>query len=697
MPSCYDPRVTIDRWNDADAKALSEPELLLYRSHLLGADLGVTNFGGGNTSAKIADVDPLSNERVTILWVKGSGDDLGSMDLSGFAKLYQDKLVALENRFRGREHEDELVPYFEYCAFAFAGSARAASIDTPLHALLPFAHVDHVHPDSVIAIAASRHSESITREVFGGELGWLPWQRPGFDLGLRLRDVVRAHPNIRGVVLAGHGLVTWGDTSKGCYRNTIETIRRAEAWLTERIGTLPAFGGERVASRPAEERSAIASELMPVLRGHLFSAQRKVGHFTDDAEILEFVGARRFDELAGVGTSCPDHFLRTKIRPLVLSADPSAAKASAAETIARYRSDYQAYYERCRRPGAPPMRDASPVVLLMPSVGMFTFAKDKTTARIAAEFYGNAIRVMRGASAVDEYLGLPEQEAFDIEYWSLEEAKLRRQPAPKPLAGRVALITGGAGGIGRAIAARLLADDACVVLVDNVEDALARTGDELALKFGRDRTRLTRCDVTDESNVARAFAFAAREYGGIDIVVSNAGIASASPFEQTTIETWRRNLDVLGTGYFLVGRQAARLLKAQGTGGSIVFIASKNALVASSGAAAYSTAKAAELHLARCMALELAPDGIRVNAVNPDAVLQGSRIWSSSWRAERARAYGIDPSELEKFYRERSLLKQNVTPEDVAEAVHFFASDRSAKSTGNILNVDAGNAAAFTR
>jgi rhamnulose-1-phosphate aldolase/alcohol dehydrogenase len=687
--------VTIDRWNDADAKALSEPGLLLYRSHLLGADLGVTNFGGGNTSAKIAAEDPLSGALVTVLWVKGSGDDLGSMDLSGFAKLYQDKLLALENRFRGREHEDELVPYFDYCAFA--GSTRAASIDTPLHALLPFAHVDHVHPDSVIAIAAARHSEAITREVFGGELGWLRWQRPGFDLGLRLRDALRANPHIRGVVLAGHGLITWGETSKACYQNTIDTIRRAEGWLAERIGTAPAFGGVRVASRPEPQRSAIASELMPILRGHLSGAQYKVGHFADNAQVLEFVGARRFEELARLGTSCPDHFLRTKIRPLVLPADPAAAKASAAETIARYRSDYQAYYERCRSADSPPMRDANPIVVLMPSVGMFTFAKDKATARIAAEFYCNAIGVMRGASGVDEYLGLPEQEAFDIEYWALEEAKLRRQPAPKPLAGRVAIVTGGAGGIGRAIAERLLADDACVVLLDNDGDALEQMSADFARKFGKDRTRVARCDVTDEANVARAFAFAAREYGGVDIVVSNAGIASAAPFDQTTLETWRRNMDVLGTGYFLIGREAAQVMKTQGIGGSIVFVASKNALVASAGAAAYSTAKAAELHLARCMALELAPDGIRVNAVNPDAVLQGSRIWSSSWRAERARAYGIDPSELEKFYRERSLLKKNVTPEDVAEAVHFFASDRSAKSTGNILNVDAGNAAAFTR
>jgi rhamnulose-1-phosphate aldolase/alcohol dehydrogenase len=687
--------VTSDRWNDADAQALSEPELLLYRSHLLGADLGVTNFGGGNTSAKIEDVDPLSSQRVTVLWVKGSGDDLGSMDLSGFAKLYEDKIVALENRFRGRQHEDEIVPYFEYCAFA--GSARAASIDTPLHALLPFAHVDHVHPDSVIAIAAARRSEALTREVFGGELGWIPWQRPGFDLGLRLRNAVGANPKIRGVVLAGHGLITWGDTSKACYRNTIDTIRRAEGWLVERIGTTPAFGGARAASRPADERSAIASELMPVLRGHLSGAQRKVGHFADNAQVLEFVGGQRFEELANLGTSCPDHFLRTKIRPLVLHSDPAVAKATAAETIARYRSDYQAYYERCRRSDSPPMRDANPVVLLMPSVGMFTFAKDKATARIASEFYCNAIGVMRGASGVDEYLGLPEREAFDIEYWALEEAKLRRQPTPKPLAGRVAIVTGGAGGIGGAIAARFLADDACVVLLDNDEAALERVGAEFAQKFGKDRTRISRCDVTDEASVARAFAFAAREYGGVDIVVSNAGIASAAPFDQTSLEMWRRNMDVLGTGYFLVGREAAQVMKAQGLGGSIVFVASKNALVASAGAAAYSTAKGAELHLARCMALELAPDNIRVNAVNPDAVLQGSRIWSSSWRMERARAYGIDPSELEKFYRERSLLKKNVTPEDVAEAVHFFASDRSAKSTGNILNVDAGNAAAFTR
>ncbi|MFI5351875.1 MAG: bifunctional rhamnulose-1-phosphate aldolase/short-chain dehydrogenase [Candidatus Binatales bacterium] len=684
-----------DLWDDAAAERLPQPETLLYRSHLLGSDLQVTNFGGGNTSAKLPMEDPLTGERTIVLWVKGSGGDLGSMALSGFAKLYLDKLLALEKRYRGREHEDEMAAYLEYCAFA--GSTSAASIDTPLHAFLPFAHVDHVHPDAVIAIAAVRNSEAITKEVFAGDLGWLAWQRPGFDLGLRLRDLVRANPRIRGAILAGHGLITWGDSSAACYRNTIDTIRRAEEWLGARGASLAPFGGERVPSRATGERAAIASELMPILRMHLSKAERKIGHFSDDREVLEFAGSDRFEELASIGTSCPDHFLRTKIRPLVLPGDPAVAKSTAADAIERYRTEYQTYYQRWRRPDSPPMRDSNPVVILMPSVGMFTFAADKPAARIAAEFYRNAIRVMRGAAAAGEYVGLPEREAFGIEYWTLEEAKLRRQPPPMPMAGRVAIVTGAAGGIGHAVARRLLADGACLMLCDLDADRLDKVRGELAERFGGDRVRTARCDITDEQQVQQAFALAAREYGGADIVVSSAGIASAARIEDTTIELWHRNFEVLATGYFIVGREAARMLKAQGIGGSIVFVASKNALAASPGAAAYSAAKAAEIHLARCMALELAPDGIRVNVVNPDAVLQGSRIWSGSWRAERAAAYGIDPSELETYYRERSLLKKNVTPEDVAEAVYFFASDRSSKSTGNIINVDAGNAAAFTR
>ncbi|HEY6421400.1 MAG TPA: class II aldolase/adducin family protein, partial [Candidatus Binataceae bacterium] len=409
MLACYDRGVVSDRWDDARAKALSESELLLYRSHLLGADLAVTNFGGGNTSAKVPTIDPLTAAPVTVLWVKGSGGDLGSTDLSGFARLYQDKLAALEMRYRGRDHEDEIVELLEYCALP--GSTRAASIDTSLHALLPFMHIDHVHPDAIIAIAAALHSEAITQEVFAGDLGWFPWQRPGFDLALRLRDLVRANPKIGGVVLAGHGLITWGDTSKTCYRKTIDTIRRAETWYAESVNAAPAFGGERIRPRGSEERAAIASELMPILRGHLSAAERKIGHFSDDAEVLEFAGSKRFAELAAIGTSCPDHFLRTKVRPLILPADPIVAKKTAADAIAQYQIDYRAYYERCRRKDSPAMRDASPVVILMPSVGMFTFANDKAAARIAAEFYGNAIRVMRGASAADEYIGLPEQEA----------------------------------------------------------------------------------------------------------------------------------------------------------------------------------------------------------------------------------------------------------------------------------------------
>jgi rhamnulose-1-phosphate aldolase/alcohol dehydrogenase len=687
--------VLSDRWNDAHTQQLSEPELLRYRSNLLGADLAVTNFGGGNTSAKIAMADPITGETVTVLWVKGSGGDLGTMGLDGFATLYLDKLRELERRYRGREHEDEIVPRLDYCAFA--GNRRAASIDTPLHGLLPFAHVDHVHPDAVIAIAAARRSESLTREVFGGKLGWLPWQRPGFDLGLRLRELVAAHPGIAGVILAGHGLITWGPTAKDCYRNTITTIRRAEEWLQGRTRGIPIFGGELAPPRAPAERAAIAGELMPILRGQLAASERKVGHFSDSAEVLEFVSSRRCAELAALGTACPDHFLRVKIRPLVLPADPAVTKESAGAMIADYREQYRRYYERCRRSDSPPMRDAAPVVLLMPGVGMFTFASDKTTARIAAEFYRNAINVMRGASAVDEYAGLPEQEAFDIEYWALEQAKLDRRPPAGALAGRVALITGGAGGIGQAIARRMLADDACVVLLDLDAAALEAARAALAAKFGDDRLRAACCDVTDEAQVEAAFADSARWYGGVDLVVSNAGIASSAPLTETSLALWNRNIEVLATGYFLVARQAARILKAQGIGGSIVFVASKNALVASPGAAAYSTAKAAELHLARCLALELAPEQIRVNVVNPDAVLKGSRIWSGTWRAERAAAYHIEPAELDAYYRERSLLKLNVTPEDVAEAVHFFASDRSLKSTGNILNVDAGIAAAFTR
>lgn len=685
--------IPANRWSDEEAGGKSPEDLLLYRSNLLGSDLTVTNFGGGNTSAKLDARDPLTGDNVGVLWVKGSGGDIGSMKLDGFSTLYQDKLLGLEKLYRGPEHEDEMVGYLPHCTFAL--NPRAASIDTPLHSYLPFAHVDHVHPDAIIALAASSEGEAATRAIWGGAVGWLPWQRPGFDLGLKLRDHVAANPGLRGVMLAGHGIICWGDSAKACYDNTIALIVDAAGYLNGKLANGPAFGGAAVAARPAAERAAIATKLMPALRGLM--GGRRVGHFADDAETLEFTGSRDFAKLAAIGTSCPDHFLRTKIAPLVL--DPSRLEDSAhlAERIEAYRAGYAAYYQRCARANSPAMRDPNPVVVLVPGVGRMTFAGDKTTARLAGEFYANAINVMRGAEAIGAYVGLDEQEAFDIEYWLLEEAKLQRMPKPKPLAGRVALVTGGAGGIGAATAERLAADDACVLLVDRDADALAKAAQELEGRFGRDRVRSAVCDVTDEAQVAAAFAVCAREYGGLDILVANAGIASSAPIEETTLDLWQRNYDVLAQGYFLTARAAFPLMRAQG-GGSIVFIGSKNGIAAATNASAYASAKAAALHLARCLALEGAPSGIRVNTVNPDAVIKGSRIWDGDWRRERAGAHGIDSgSELEEHYRNRSMLKRDVLPEDVAEAVYFLSCDMSAKSTGNMINVDAGNAQAFTR
>ncbi len=687
-----------NRWDDDRAAGMSEPELLVYRSNLLGADMRVTNFGGGNTSAKVTETDPLTKAAVEVLWVKGSGGDLGSIKRDGFATLYMDKLNAMKSLYRGVEHEDEMVGLLPHATFNL--NPRAASIDTPLHAFLPYAHVDHVHPDAVIAIAASKNSRALTKDIYGDEIGWLPWKRPGFELGLWLEKFARENPGAKGCVLESHGLFTWAGDAKTCYELTLDAINRAIAWFERETKDKAIFGGEAVPALPKEGRRAVAARLMPAIRGLIGAAEPKLGHFDDSAAALEFVSSKRLDELAALGTSCPDHFLRTKIWPLVIpGADGGLGPVlnGLEARIADYRGRYAAYYERCKHADSPAMRDPNPVVYLVPGIGQITFAKDKATARIASEFYVNAINVMRGASTVSDYFGLPEQEAFDIEYWLLEEAKLQRMPKPKSLAGKVALVTGGAGGIGRAIATRLLGEGACVVLADIDAASLDATLEEFRASHGKDSVRGVTLDVTDEAGVASAFAEAAVEYGGIDILVSNAGISSSSPFETTELSMWQKNIDILATGYFLVAREAFRLMKAQKLGGSIVFIASKNGLAASPGAAAYCTAKAAEIHLARCLALEGAPDGIRVNTVNPDAVLRGSKIWSSEWREQRAAAYHKKPEELEEHYRERSLLKRSVYPEDVAEAVYFLVSDMSSKSTGNIVNVDAGNAVSFTR
>ncbi|MBY5359535.1 bifunctional rhamnulose-1-phosphate aldolase/short-chain dehydrogenase [Rhizobium leguminosarum] len=693
-------RLLENRWDEAYAAGLDEPGKLLYRSNLLGADKRITNYGGGNTSAKVMESDPLTGGEVKVLWVKGSGGDVGTIKLDGFATLYQDKLESLKGIYKGVEDEDRMVGFLPHCTFSL--NARAASIDTPLHGFVPFTHVDHMHPDAIIAIAASKNSKELTQQIFGDDIGWLPWRRPGFQLGLDLGAFVAANPNAKGVVLESHGLFTWANDAKACYELTLDIINKAIVWFAEKTEGKTIFGGAVTQSLAVAERRAIAARLMPEIRGRIGKQERKLGHFDDQDAVLEFVNSSDVRPLGALGTSCPDHFLRTKIRPLIVDFDPAkpdvaAIVAGLDKALEDYRADYARYYNDCKHDNSPAMRDANPVIFLVPGVGMLSFARDKATARIASEFYVNAINVMRGASTVSEYQGLPEQEAFDIEYWLLEEAKLQRMPKPKSLAGRVAFVTGGAGGIGRATAARLVGEGACVVLADIDQAALEGTEADFVKKFGADAVRSVRLDVTKEDAVIASFAEACVEFGGIDILVSNAGIASSAPIEATELSTWNRNIDILATGYFLVSREAFRLFRRQALGGNVIFVASKNGLAASPNASAYCTAKAAEIHLARCLALEGADAGIRVNTVNPDAVLRGSKIWSGEWREQRAASSKIEVDDLEEHYRKRSMLKLNVFPEDIAEAIYFLASDLSAKSTGNIINVDAGNVQSFTR
>lgn len=687
-------------WDANTAQSMSESELLLYRSNLLGSDKRITNYGGGNTSAKVMEKDPLTGEMAEVLWVKGSGGDVGSIKMDGFSTLYMDKLRALKGLYRGVEFEDEMVAYLPHCTFAL--NPRAASIDTPLHAYVPKKHVDHMHPDSIIAIAASKNSKELTQQIFGDSIGWLPWKKPGYELGLWLEKYCLENPDSKGVVLESHGLFTWDDDAKSCYDLTLEIIQKAMDWFAVETEGKTIFGGAKHKSLPKADRRAVAARLMPAIRGMISGKQHMVGNFDDSDAVLEFVNANGMEPLAALGTSCPDHFLRTKICPLVVSFDPAnpdvdATLAGLDAAITQYREGYDAYYNRCKHDDSPALRDPNAVVYLIPGVGMITFAKDKATARISGEFYINAINVMRGADTVSEYCGLPEQEAFDIEYWLLEEAKLQRMPKPKSMAGHVAFVTGGAGGIGAATAERYLREGACVMLADIDETALADTVSNLSNMFSADVVRSVKMDVTDEDAVIAAFGETAVEFGGVDILVSNAGIASSAPIEETSLKLWNLNMSILSTGYFLVSREAFKMLKAQDIGGSVVFVASKNGLAASPGAAAYCTAKASEIHLARCLALEGAPFGIRVNVVNPDAVLRGSKIWSGDWLKERAKTYGKDKDGLEEHYRERSLLKRSVFPEDIAEAAYFLASEASSKSTGNIINVDAGNVQSFTR
>jgi rhamnulose-1-phosphate aldolase/alcohol dehydrogenase len=675
----------------------------VYRSNLLGADLRLTNYGGGNTSCKVMSKDPLTGKEVEIMWVKGSGGDLGTMKRSGLAALYVDRLRSLKNVYRGIEHEDEMVELFNHCIYDL--NSKAPSIDTPLHGFLPFKHIDHLHPDAAIAIAAAKDGKKITEELFKGTVGWVEWQRPGFDLGLQLKQCLDENPGIRGIMLGSHGLFTWGDTAYESYINTLEVIEICSQYLEDNYGKKgPVFGGQKIEASAKEEGLAKASALAPILRGFCSSETKMIGHFTDDERVLQFINSNDLDRLAPMGTSCPDHFLRTKISPLVLNLiaeddlnNVSSVKEKITPQFVAYRKMYEDYYNSCKHPNSPAIRDANPVVILFPGIGMFTFAKNKQTARVASEFYINAINVMRGAEAVSEYTSLPRQEAFDIEYWLLEEAKLQRMPKPKPLSGRIALITGSGGGIGKAIARKFADEGACVVLSDNNEERLQQAKDEFNKEFGRDAFIGSILDVTDIKTIQKTFHSAALAFGGIDIIVNNAGLSISKPIEDHTEKDWDLLYDVLVKGQFFVTQQGVETMRQQGLGGDVINIVSKNALVSGPNNAGYGAAKSAQLHLSRLNAAELGKDKIRVNVVNPDAVISGSNIWASGWAEGRAKAYGITVEELPAYYAKRTLLNESILTEDIANACFVFVGGLLNKSTGNVLNVDGGVATAFVR
>lgn len=692
-------------WDHTEAGKLQGDEvgLLIYRSNLLGSDLRLTNYGGGNTSCKAMAADPLSGKPVEVMWIKGSGGDIGTLKRNGLAALYVDRLRDLQQIYKGIDHEDEMVELFNHCIYDL--DSRAPSIDTPLHGFLPFKHIDHLHPDAAIAIAAAKDGKKITEELFEGKLGWVDWQKPGFDLGLQLQQCLAENPGIRGIMLGSHGLFTWGDTAYESYVNTLDVVEKCAAYLEENYGkSAPVFGGQRIPSAPAAHRAAQAALLAPVLRGFCSSERHMVGHFSDDVRVLEFINSYDLDRLAPLGTSCPDHFLRTKISPLVLELDVSedlsdaqVIKAKLEASFTAYREMYRNYYNTCKHANSPAIRDANPVILLYPGIGLFSFAKDKQTARVAAEFYTNAINVMKGAEAVSSYTSLPRQEAFNIEYWLLEEAKLQRMPKPKTLSGKIALVTGSAGGIGKAIAKKFVEEGAVVLINDNDPARLEQATQEFEDKFGKDSFAASVLDVTSEEGIKQAFAAAALAFGGVDIVVNCAGLSISKPIEEHTDKDWDLLYDVLVKGQFNVTKQAVHMMRKQDVGGDILNIVSKNALVSGPNNAGYGSAKAAQLHLSRLNAAELGTDHIRVNVVNPDAVISDSKIWEGDWAAGRAKAYGITIAELPAFYAKRTLLNQIILPEDIANACLVFVGGMLNKSTGNILNVDGGVAMAFVR
>jgi rhamnulose-1-phosphate aldolase/alcohol dehydrogenase len=670
---------------------------LIGRSNRLGADPHNTNYAGGNTSAKGSETDPVTGEPVELLWVKGSGGDLGTLEESGLAVLRLDRMRALAGVYPGVEREDEMVAAFDFCLHGKGGAAP--SIDTAMHGLVDAAHVDHLHPDSGIAIATAADGEALTKDIFGDRVVWVPWRRPGFQLGLDIAAVKAEHPQAIGCILGGHGITAWGATSEEAERNSLEIIDTAAAYLEQHSRPEP-FGPQLDGYAPLEEaaRRIKAAALAPTLRSIASADRAMVGHFTDDEVVLDFVSRAEHPRLAALGTSCPDHFLRTKIKPLVLDLP---ADASVEDAIARlkelheeYRADYQAYYDRHATPDSPAIRGADPLIVLVPGVGMFSYGANKQTARVASEFYVNAINVMRGAEGLSTYAPIDEAEKFRIEYWALEEAKLQRMPKPKPLASRIALVTGAASGIGKAIATRLAAEGACVVIADlSLEKA-----QEAAAELGSSDVAVgVAVDVADEGAVQAAVDAAVLAFGGLDLVVNNAGLSLSKSLLETTVADWDLQHNVMAKGSFLVSRAAAKVLIEQQLGGDIVYISSKNSVFAGPNNIAYSATKADQAHQVRLLAAELGEHGVKVNGINPDGVVRGSGIFAGGWGAKRAAVYGVDEEDLGKYYAQRTLLKREVLPEHVANAVFVLCSDDLTHTTGLHIPVDAGVAAAFLR
>jgi rhamnulose-1-phosphate aldolase/alcohol dehydrogenase len=673
---------------------------LLDRSNRLGADPRNTNYAGGNTSAKGTDTDPATGRPVELMWVKGSGGDLGTLTEAGLAVLRLDRLRGLVDVYPGVEREDEMVAAFDYCRHGLGGAPP--SIDTAMHGLLDAEHVDHLHPDAGIALATAADGEALTKEIFGDRVAWVPWRRPGFQLGLDIAAIRAANPRAIGVILGGHGITAWGATGAECEANSLEIIHTAQRYLDDR-GAAEPFGPVRPGYEPlpTDERRARAAALAPAIRGVASTDRRQVGHFTDTDAVLDFLSREKLAPLAALGTSCPDHFLRTKVRPLVLDLPATAALdeqlARLRELHAAYRDDYAAYYRRHASPDSPAMRGADPAIVLVPGVGMFSFGATKQTARVAGEFYLNAINVMRGAEAVSRYAPIPESEKFRIEYWALEEAKLARLPKPKPLAARVAFVTGGGSGIGRAIALRLAAEGACVVVADRDGAAAEAVAREISTAIGTDTAVAVTADVTSADAVAAAVAAAAVAFGGVDLVVNNAGLSISKPLLETTEADWDIQHDVMARGSFLVAKAAAKVMIDQGIGGDIVYISSKNGVFAGPNNVAYGAAKADQAHQVRLLAAELGEHGIRVNGVNPDGVVRGSGIFAGGWGAQRAAVYGVPEEDLGAFYAQRTLLKREVLPEHVAAAVFALTGGDLSHTTGLHIPVDAGVAAAFLR